>query len=42
MTRKFKILPRLRGAAGPTADPEGSDEEPEMELIPIPAVPEVI
>ncbi|KAH9040352.1 hypothetical protein EDB85DRAFT_130624 [Lactarius pseudohatsudake] len=41
VTRKFRILPpRLKGAAGPNPDPEGYDEEPDMELIPIPSVPE--
>ncbi|KAH9174169.1 hypothetical protein EDB89DRAFT_594079 [Lactarius sanguifluus] len=41
VTRKFKILPRLKGAAGPNPDLEGY-EEPDMELIPIPAEPEVM
>ncbi|KAI9463231.1 hypothetical protein BJY52DRAFT_72256 [Lactarius psammicola] len=41
VTRKYKIFPRLKGAAGPNPDPEGYDEEPDMELIPVPAVPEV-
>ncbi|KAF8263646.1 hypothetical protein EI94DRAFT_567800 [Lactarius quietus] len=41
VTRKFKILPsRLKGAAGPSPDPEEYDEEPDVELVPIPAVPE--
>lgn len=39
VTRKFKIFPRLKGAAGPNPDPEGYDEEPDMELISVPAVP---
>jgi hypothetical protein len=38
----LKILPpRLKGAAGPNPDPEGDDEEPDAELVPIPALPEV-
>lgn len=41
VTRKFKIFPRLKGAAGPNPDPEGYDEEPDMELISVPAVPKV-
>jgi hypothetical protein len=42
VTRKLKILPpRLKGAAGPNPDKEGHDEESDMELIPIPSVPEV-
>ena len=41
MTRKYKIFPRLKGAAGPNPDPEGYDEEPDMEVISVPAVPEV-
>ncbi|KAH9025516.1 hypothetical protein EDB85DRAFT_1893826 [Lactarius pseudohatsudake] len=43
VARKYKIFPRLRAAAGPNPDPEGSDEEPdtEMELVPVPAVPEL-
>ncbi|KAI9456874.1 hypothetical protein BJY52DRAFT_536657 [Lactarius psammicola] len=41
VTRKLKILPpRLKGAAGPNPDSEGYDEEPDAELMPIPAVPE--
>ncbi|KAI9454401.1 hypothetical protein BJY52DRAFT_729609 [Lactarius psammicola] len=40
-TRKFKIFPpKLKGAAGPNPDPKGYDEEPDVELIPIPAIPE--
>lgn len=44
VTRKYMIFPRLKGAAGPNPDPEryDSDEEANMELIPIPAVPEVM
>ncbi|KAI9439697.1 hypothetical protein H4582DRAFT_1876692 [Lactarius indigo] len=38
--RKYKIFPRLKGAAGPNPDPEGSDEEPDKELVSVPAVPE--
>ncbi|KAH9025502.1 hypothetical protein EDB85DRAFT_2149706 [Lactarius pseudohatsudake] len=30
--RKYKIFPRLKGAAGPNPDPEGYDEEPDTEL----------
>ncbi|KAH9054245.1 hypothetical protein EDB87DRAFT_1647513, partial [Lactarius vividus] len=43
VARKYKIFPRLKGAAGPNPDPEGYDEEPdtEIELVPVPAVPEV-
>ncbi|KAH9020579.1 hypothetical protein EDB85DRAFT_518885 [Lactarius pseudohatsudake] len=42
VTRKLKILPpRLKGAAGPNPDPEGHDEEPDAELMPIPAILEV-
>jgi hypothetical protein len=38
----LKILPpRLKGAAEPTPDPEGDYEEPDAELMPIPALPEV-
>ncbi|KAF8257026.1 hypothetical protein EI94DRAFT_100033 [Lactarius quietus] len=41
-TRKLKILPpKLKATAGPNPDPEGYDEEPDAELMPIPAVPEV-
>jgi hypothetical protein len=41
-TRKLKIMPpRLKGAAGPNPDPEGDDDEPDVELMPIPALPEV-
>ncbi|KAH9053801.1 hypothetical protein EDB87DRAFT_159169 [Lactarius vividus] len=42
VTRKLKILPpRLKGAAGPNPDPEGHDEKPDMELIPIPVIPKI-
>ena len=45
VTRKYRIFPRLMGAAGPNPDQEGYDEEPDpdimTELIPVPAVPEV-
>ncbi|KAH8983986.1 hypothetical protein EDB86DRAFT_168552 [Lactarius hatsudake] len=41
VTRKLRILPpKLRGAAGPNPDPEGYNEEPDLELIPIPLVSE--
>ncbi|KAH9174151.1 hypothetical protein EDB89DRAFT_1884328, partial [Lactarius sanguifluus] len=41
VTRKLRILPpRLKGAAGPNPDPEGYDEEPDVELVQIPSVPE--
>ncbi|KAN0138029.1 Caspase domain containing protein, partial [Lactarius tabidus] len=40
-TRKLKIFPpRLKAAAGPNPDPDGYGEEPEAELIPIPALAE--
>lgn len=39
--RKYKIFPRLKGAAGPNPDPEEHDEEQDMELISIPAISEV-
>lgn len=42
VTRKLMILPRvLKGAGGPNPDPKGSDPEPDVELVPISAVPEV-
>jgi hypothetical protein len=42
VTRKLMILPRtLKGAAGPNPDPEGSDSEPDLELIPLSTVPDV-
>ncbi|KAH9070966.1 hypothetical protein EDB83DRAFT_2365601 [Lactarius deliciosus] len=34
VTRKFKILPRLKGAAEPKPDPRGNDREPDMEVVP--------
>jgi hypothetical protein len=41
-TRTLKILPpRLKGAAEPTLDPEGDEEMPDAELMPIPTLPEV-
>ena len=40
MTRKFKLWPRLKGAAGPSTDQEGYDKEPDAGLM-LPAVPEV-
>jgi hypothetical protein len=36
------ILPRLKGAAGPSPDSEEYDEEPDVELIPIPATQKVM
>ena len=42
VSRKFVILPRgLKAAAGPNPDPKGDDNEPSVELMSIPAVPEV-
>ena len=42
VARVFGILPRqLRGAAGPNPDLDGHGGEPDMELIPIPAVTKV-
>jgi hypothetical protein len=39
----LKILPpRLKGAAGPNPDSKEDDEEPGTELVPIPALPEVM
>jgi hypothetical protein len=35
------LPPKLKAAAGPNPDPDGYDEEPEAELIPIPALNEV-
>jgi len=35
------LPPRLKAAAGSNPDPEGYDEDPDPELMPIPAVPEV-
>jgi len=41
-TRRLKILPRkFKAAAGPSREPEGDDEEPDPDLIPIPTVSEV-
>ncbi|KAH9977321.1 hypothetical protein BGW80DRAFT_846441 [Lactifluus volemus] len=37
VTRFMKILPRLRGAASPTQDPDGPEPEFEIQLIRIPA-----
>jgi hypothetical protein len=37
VTRFLKILPRLRGAASPTQDPNGPEPEFETQLISIPA-----
>jgi hypothetical protein len=40
--RRFVILPRgLKAAAGPNPDPKGDDYKPDVELMSIPAVPEV-
>ncbi|KAI9439551.1 hypothetical protein H4582DRAFT_2097746 [Lactarius indigo] len=40
VTRKLRILPpKLKGAAGPNPDPDGYDE-PDVELVQIPPVPE--
>ncbi|KAI9452571.1 hypothetical protein BJY52DRAFT_907300 [Lactarius psammicola] len=38
VTRKYRILPRLKGAAGPNPDLDGYDEESDVGLIPVPAV----
>ncbi|KAH9032015.1 hypothetical protein EDB85DRAFT_1890861 [Lactarius pseudohatsudake] len=35
--RTLKIFPRVKGAAGPTPDPSGSDDEPETEVVSIPS-----
>ena len=42
VSREFVILPRgLKAAAGPNPDPKGGDYGPSVELMSIPAVPEV-
>ncbi|KAH9038289.1 hypothetical protein EDB84DRAFT_1479566 [Lactarius hengduanensis] len=38
--RTFKRFPRVRGAAEPTPDPSGNDDEPETEVVSIPSFTE--
>ncbi|KAH9034024.1 hypothetical protein EDB83DRAFT_1785975 [Lactarius deliciosus] len=38
--RSFKIFPRVKGAAGPTPDPKGTDDEREIEAVSTASIPE--